>query len=57
MAATSTSTQNQIFTGLAGSSSTSKPSGNAAPPSLEFGSAYGLAMLAGSVLAGVFMML
>jgi hypothetical protein len=57
MPATSTASANQVFTGLAGGSSSSKPNNNAAPPAMEFGGAYGLAMVAGSLLAGFFMML
>jgi hypothetical protein len=50
-------TANQVFTGLAGqSTSTSRP-GSAAPPSLEFGSAYGLGIVMASMFAGFAMML
>ncbi|KAK3942114.1 hypothetical protein QBC46DRAFT_362784 [Diplogelasinospora grovesii] len=55
--ATSTSS-NQVFTGLAGQSTgTSSPSGNAAAPALAFGSAYGLVVVAGSLFAGFALML
>lgn len=56
MSATSTAT-NQIFTGLGGSGSTSSSDSKNAAPALQLGSAYGLAVIAGSVLAGIFMML
>ncbi|KAK1755084.1 hypothetical protein QBC47DRAFT_208733 [Echria macrotheca] len=46
----------QIFTGLAGQTSTSKPAGSAAP-ALQFGSAYGLGVVVAGLFAGCAMIL
>jgi len=61
MSATGTgagSTGPTIFNGLGeGASSTAKPTGNAAPALLQFGSAYGLVVVAAGMIGGFAVML
>jgi len=59
MSATTTgasATGPQIFTGLAGSTGTSKPAGSAAS-ALQFGTAYGLGVVVAGLFAGFAMVL
>jgi hypothetical protein len=64
MSATGTSTatatgSNQVFTGLAGgsSSTSNSPNGSAAPLSVDFGAVYSLMIVVGSLFAGFALML
>lgn len=55
---TAKSTGPTIFNGIGeGATSTAKPSGNAAPALLQFGSAYGLVALTAGLIGGFAVML
>jgi hypothetical protein len=55
-ATSTTTTADQIFTGIGGATGSSTPGKAAAPPAMEFGRVYGLLAVLGSIFAG-FMLL